>query len=129
MNVLMKKRAKAMMIDSILSSMVSGALEPLVKKNVKSSVVPNVILPSVVLWGLEAAQIGMAGQTLGQKLMGIKVVASNGSKPTTCQLVKRAVHRDSLSTIVYLKNRQSFEATGGTVFPHDRYAGTHVEEC
>ena len=128
MNELTKKRLKAMLIDTAVSSIVSAALEPLVKKKVKSSFVPNVIMPSVVLWGLEAAEIGLAGQTLGQKAMGIQIVTPDGSKPTTGQLLKRAVHRDSLSGIRYLKDRKGFEAKGGATFPHDLYAGTLVKE-
>lgn len=65
MNELTKKRLKAMLIDMAVSS----AFEPLVKKKAKTGYVPNVIMPSVVLWGLEAAEIGLAGQTLGQKAM------------------------------------------------------------
>ena len=128
MNDLTKKRLKAMLIDMAVSSAVSAALEPLVKTKVKSGFVPNVIMPSVVLWGLEAAEIGLAGQTLGQKAMGIKIVTTSGGKPTTGQLLKRAMHRDSLSSISYLKDRKSFEKNGGAVFPHDRYAGTLVKE-
>ncbi len=126
MNALTKKRAKALMIDSFVSSVVAGALEPLVKKQVKTNFVHTVILPSVVLWGLEAAQIGLSGQTLGQKAMGIKIVTTNGNKPTTCQLLKRSMHRDSLTTIAYLKNRHAFEGKDGSVLPQDRYAGTRV---
>ena len=128
MNELTKKRLKAMLIDTAVSSIVSAALEPLVKKKVKSSFVPNVIMPSVVLWGLEAAEIGLAGQTLGQKAMGIKIVTADGGKPTTGQLLKRAMHRDSLSSMSYLKDRKSFEGNGGATFPHDLYAGTLVKE-
>ena len=128
MNDLTKKRLKAMLIDMAVSSAVSAALEPLVKKKVKSDFVPNVIMPSVVLWGLEAAEIGLAGQTLGQKTMGIKIVTKDGGKPTTCQLLKRAMYRDSFSSISYLKDRKSFEENGGAVFPHDRYAGTLAKE-
>ncbi len=126
MNELTKKRAKALMIDSLISSVVAGALEPLIKKKVKTKFVYTVILPSVMLWGLEAAQIGLSGQTLGQKAMGIKIVTSDGNKPTTCQLLKRAVHRDSITTIAYLKNRHAFEGKDGTVLPQDRYADTRV---
>lgn len=128
MDELTKKRLKAMLIDMAVSSAVSSAFEPLVKKKAKTGFVPNVIMPSVVLWGLEAAEIGLAGQTLGQKVMGIKIVTPGGGKPTTGQLLKRAVHRDSLSSISYLKDRKSFEEKGGAVFPHDLYAGTLVKE-
>lgn len=124
MNELTKKRLKAMLIDMAVSS----AFEPLVKKKAKTGFVPNVIMPSVVLWGLEAAEIGLAGQTIGQKAMGIKLVTADGGKPTTGQLLKRAMHRDSLSSMSYLKDRKSFEGNGGAVFPHDRYAGTFVKK-
>lgn len=128
MDDLTKKRLKAMLIDAAVSSAVSAALEPLIKMKVKSGFVHAVILPSVVLWGLEAAEIGLSGQTLGQKAMRIKTVTTAGGKPATGQLLKRAMHRDSLSSISFLKDRKRFEANGGSVFPHDRYAGTFVKE-
>lgn len=128
MDELTKKRLKAMLIDMAVSSAVSSAFEPLVKKKAKTGFVPNVIMPSVVLWGLEAAEIGLAGQTIGQKAMGIKLVTADGGKPTTGQLLKRAMHRDSLSSMSYLKDRKSFEGNGGAVFPHDRFAGTFVKK-
>lgn len=126
MNELTKKRAMAMGIDTVVSSIVSSALEPLVKKGVKGSFVPAVILPSVVLWGLEAAQISLFGQTLGQKAVGIKVITEDGEKPEAGQILKRAMHRDTVSAVSYLKHRKEFDISGGIVFPHDRYAETLV---
>ena len=126
MNELTKKRVMAMGIDTVMSSVVSSALEPLVKKKVKGSFVPIVILPYVVLWGIEAAQISLFGQTLGQRAVGIKIITEDGGKPEAGQILKRSMHRDSVSAIPYLKNRKAFDANGGIAFPHDQYAETLV---
>lgn len=126
MNELTKKRLKAVGVDAVVSTAVSAALEPLVKKKVKSSFVYTVILPSAVAWGLEAAQVSLWGQTLGQKAAGIKIITEDGGKPGAGQMLKRAMHRDSVGAISYLKDREGFEAKGGAVYPHDEYAGTLV---
>lgn len=126
MDELTKKRMQAIGIDAVIMSAATAALEPLVKKNVKSSFAYTVVLPSVVSWGLEVAQISLWGQTIGQRAVGIKVIDQEGGTPSAGQVLKRAVHRDSISGFSYLKNREAFDATGGTEFPHDQYAGTLV---
>lgn len=126
MNEMTKKRMQALGVDAVVSTAVSAALEPLMKKNMKSSFAYTVILPSAVAWGLEVAQISIWGQTIGQRAVGIKVIDEEGGTPSAGQVLKRAVHRDSVSGFSYLKNRESFDANGGTEYPHDQYAGTLV---
>lgn len=128
MNELTKKRMKAILIDTVISTVVSSALEPLLKKKTKSSFVYTVVSPSVVFWGLEYAQLRLSGQTIGQKLMNIEVQNENGGEPTSEQILKRMVHRDMVSSIVYLKDRAAYDVYQGEKFPHDLYAHTMVKE-
>ncbi|WP_185959993.1 RDD family protein [Planococcus soli] len=128
MNELAKKRGKAILIDTVISSVISFALEPLLKKNTKSSFVYTVVSPSVIFWGLEYAQLRLSGQTVGQKLMSIEVQNENGGEPTPEQILKRMVHRDTVSPIVYLKDRTYYDAYEGEKFPHDLYSHTMVKE-
>ncbi|MDQ0429528.1 putative RDD family membrane protein YckC [Planomicrobium stackebrandtii] len=128
MNELTKKRGKAILIDTVISSVISFALEPLLKKNTKSSFVYTVVSPSVIFWGLEYAQLRLSGQTIGQKLMSIEVQNENGGEPTSKQILKRMVHRDTVSPIVYLKDRDAYDAYQGEKLPHDLYAHTMVKE-
>lgn len=128
MDNLMKKRMKGMLIDTAISTAVSVAVEQATKKKVKNIFFHAVVAPSVVLYGLEYAQLRISGQTIGQKAVGIKVQSETGGELTPEQIVKRMVHRDTASSIVYLKDRKKYNAFGGAKFPHDVYAETVVKE-
>lgn len=128
MNELAKKRGKAILIDTVISSVVSLALEPLLKKKTKSSFAYTVVSPSVIFWGLEYAQLRLSGQTVGQKMMRIEVQNEDGGEPTSKQIIKRLVHRDTISPFIYLKDREYFDAYEGERFPHDLYSHTTVKE-
>lgn len=131
MEPLMKKRIKALLIDSLVSSAASLTVEGVFraatknKKNVGTEFCYNVVLPTVTFWGLEYIQLRRSGQTVGHKLQGIMIESEDGTALTDEQIVKRLIHRDSVSTFAYLKDRTSFD---GSRLPHDLYAGTVLKE-
>lgn len=125
---LMKKRVKASLIDSFVASSISLVTEPLLRKKVKNEMVINVLVPTFLTWGLEYAQLRLNGQTLGQKAMGIAIESENGSGLTSEQILKRMIHRDSISSFGYLKDREKYAIYSGAKYPHDLYAGTVVKE-
>ena len=128
MDNLMKKRMKGIMIDTAISIVVSLAVEQAVKKKVKNSFFHAVVAPAFVLYGLEYAQLRISGQTIGQKAMGTEIQSETGGELTSEQIVKRMVHRDTASSILYWKDRKKYNASGGAKFPHDVYAETVVKE-
>ena len=128
MNELAKKRAKAILIDTAISTAVSFAVEPLLKRKTKGSFIYTVVSPTVIFWGLEYAQLRIKGQTVGQKMMGIKVQNEAGGEPTPEQLLERMVHRDTVGPFIYLKDRAQYDAYQGEKFPHDLYSYTVVKE-
>ncbi|MDN7242153.1 RDD family protein [Planococcus sp. N028] len=128
MNPLAKKRAKAILIDTVISNAVSLAFEPLLRKKVKNEMFIVVVAPTLYLWGLEYAQLRLGGQTVGQKMAGIEVESEEGGKLTSEQILKRVVHRDLASSFIYLADRKKYDAFGGEKFPHDIYSRTFVKE-
>lgn len=82
----------------------------------------------MVLYGLEYAQLRISGQTIGQKVISIQIQSETGGELTPEQIVKRMFHRDTASSIVYLKDRKKYNASDGAEFPHDVYAKTVVKE-
>lgn len=128
MDSLMKKRVKGILIDTVISTAVSAAVEQVVKKKIKNSFFHTVAAPALVLYGLEYAQLRRSGQTIGQKAAGIKIQSENGGELTPEQIIKRMVHRDTASSILYLKDRKKYNVSSGAKFPHDVYAETVVKE-
>ena len=128
MNSLAKKRAKAILIDTAISTGVSFAAETVLRKKVKSEFALIVLMPTLVLWGLEYAQLRLSGQTIGQKALGIEIQSEDGGEPTSEQILKRVVHRDFASSFVYLRDRSKYDAYEGAKFPHDLYSHTFVKE-
>ncbi|WP_235318366.1 RDD family protein [Planococcus sp. CAU13] len=124
----MKKRVKGILIDTVISTAVSVAVEQAVKKKVGNGFFTAVVAPALVLYGLEYAQLRKSGQTIGQKMAGIELQSEAGGELTPKQIVKRMAYRDTASSIVYLKNRQKYNAYSGAKFPHDVYAETVVKE-
>lgn len=125
---LTKKRTKAVMVDSVVSTVVTAALEPVLRKKIKNETFLQVVLPTAVFWGLEYAQLRLKGQTLGQKAFGIKVESEDGGELTDAQILKRVVHRDTIGPLAYLRDRQKYADSQGEKFPHDAYANTFVKE-
>lgn len=128
MNSLSKKRAKAILIDTAISTAVSFAVEPFLRKKVKNEFVHAVLTPTFIFWGLEYAQLRLSGQTAGQKAMAIEIRSEDGGELESEQILKRLMHRDFSSTIMYLRDRDKFDAYEGEKFPHDLYAHTVVKE-
>lgn len=131
MEPLIKKRMKALLIDSLVSSAASLAVEGVFraatknKKNAGTEFCYNVVLPTVTFWGMEYLQLRRSGQTIGHKMQGITIESKDGMALTDEQIVKRLIHRDSVGTFAYLKDRKTFD---GERLPHDFYAGTVVKE-
>ncbi|MCA0969329.1 RDD family protein [Halobacillus litoralis] len=128
MKPMTKKRTKAIMIDLAISSVVTLAVEPLLRKRVKQEWVHALITPTVAAWGLEYAQMKCKQKTVGYKAMGLVLEDENGGRLTDGQIVKRMAYRDSIGFIDYMKNRDTYEGEDGAVLSHDRYARTVVRE-
>ncbi|WP_214788297.1 RDD family protein [Exiguobacterium sp. s21] len=128
MNPLTKKRTKAVLIDGVIAGLLSFGVEQLVRKKVKSEFVHVVITPTLIAYALEACQMRRGGQTLGYKLMGLELKNDDGTPVTAEQAFKRALHRDTISIVAYVKDRPHFEAEDGAVLPHDAAFHMHVTE-
>ncbi|WP_341201216.1 RDD family protein [Planomicrobium okeanokoites] len=128
MKRLMKKRIKAMAIDTVITMGVTAALEPLFRNKLKNKAAYDALAPSLIFWGLEYAQMRMSGQTIGHKMAGIVIDTTDGRALSSEQILKRLVHRDSISTISYLRDREKYDFYEGTKLPHDLYADTVVKE-
>lgn len=128
MKELSKKRSKAMLIDFLTATAALAALEAAVPKKVKNNAAYSLVVPTLVVWGLEYMQLAKSGQTLGYKTQGLVLESEDGQKPSGEQIAKRFLYRDFISTIDYFKDRQGFEQLGGASFPHDAYARTLVRE-
>lgn len=128
LKALTKKRAKAYCIDLAISTAVTGVVEYILRKRIKSEAFHAIVTPSVIMGSLECAQILGSGQTIGYKKMGLILESESESSVTTTQVVKRIMYRDSLSSLKLLMNRKSFEGEDGSILPHDRFAGTVVKE-
>ena len=128
MNRLIKKRIKAMAIDTAITMGATALLEPLVRNKLKNKAVYDIVAPSLIFWGLEYTQLRMSGQTIGHKAAGIVIDTTDGSELTSTQILKRLVHRDSISMLSYLRDREKYDFYEGTKLPHDLYADTVVKE-
>lgn len=128
MNELTKKRGKAILIDTAISTAATLALEPFFKKETKKSFLYTMAVPTAIFWGLEYVQLRTRGHTIGQKAMGIEIRDEAGGELNSEQILKRLIHRDTVATISYLKDREQFDAQNGARFPHDIYSGTVVKE-
>lgn len=125
MDALTKKRGKAIAIDFAISGAVNGIVEPLLRKKLKQEWVHALVTPTVVFWGLEYIQLKTRGQTIGQKIAGIKIENADGGELTDQQILKRLAHRDSVMALEWWKERGQ---DMGEQMPHDRYAHTIVRE-
>ncbi|AQU80658.1 RDD family protein [Planococcus faecalis] len=123
-----KKRAKALLIDSVIAATVSLGAELLLKKRIKSPFFHQIVSPSLVFWGLEYAQLRVNGQTVGQKAIGIALKDEAGGELSAEQILKHIVHRDTTSAFMYVKNRARYDSYKGEKYPHDLYAHTVVKE-
>ncbi len=119
---------KAFMIDLAVSTAVTGVAEYFLRKKIKSEAFHSLVTPVVVMYALEGAQLRKSGQTIGYKKLGLILENENKGPLTNDQLLKRMVYRDTWSTVKYLSERKEFEQNAGSIFPHDEYAGTVVQE-
>lgn len=126
MDILNKKRIKALCIDFGISTAVTLGVEQLLRKKIKNEAFHALVTPTLVMWGLEYAQLRRNNQTIGLKLMGLQVVSANDSSIKPKQIFKRMAYRDTILLLHYLKNPKRFE--DGTQLPHDQYAGTLIKE-
>lgn len=118
----------AIFIDQAVSGLLSISAEKLLLKKLKNEKLLSLVTPTVVMYGLEYAQLRLNGQTIGYKLMGLELESADGEELSSRQIIKRMIYRDTAATIAYLKRREEFEEQEGAILPHDRYAGTIVKE-
>lgn len=125
---LTKKRAKALLIDSVIATTLSFMVEPLVKKKIKSPFFYGMVFPHLFFLGLEFGQLRMREQTAGQKMTGIALKDEAGGKLGSEQIFKRIVYRDTIGAIIYAKDRARYDRYKGEKYPHDFYAHTVVKK-
>ena len=128
MKPIMKKRTKAFLIDAAISTTVTLSVEYFLRKIIKNEAFHNLVTPTTVMWGLELAQLRNNGQTIGYKTIGLVLENKKGSVPTTGQILKRIVHRDTIGSFLYLNNRTEFEGQDGSILPHDEFSESVVKE-
>lgn len=128
MEKITKKRFKAILIDSCVSTAVSLGIEYFLRKKIKNEAVHSIVTPMVTQYALEYGQLKTAGQTIGYKVMGLELVSDNSNYLTSKQIIKRMAYRDTKSTVDYLRHRDNFEKSEGAILPHDTAAGTIVKE-
>ncbi|WP_347861420.1 RDD family protein [Salimicrobium sp. PL1-032A] len=126
MNQITKKRTWAVLIDMVASSLVTSALEPVLKKKVKDESLRYLVIPTLTTWGLEYAQLKCSGQTVGYKAMGLKLESEDGSPLTSGQILKRIAYRDFASSIAYMKDKEGFSQQDGRSLAQDRFSNTIV---
>ena len=123
-----KKRLKAILIDQSIYAAVYLGAEYLLRKKIKNEAFHTLVTPMVTQYSLEYAQMIATGQTIGYKIMGLKLETEDTSEVTSNQILKRMAYRDTFSTIDYFRDREGFEKLDGAVLPHDKAAGTIVKE-
>lgn len=128
MKAITKKRLKAILIDSCVSTAVSLTAEYFLRKKIKNEAFHAVVLPYASQYSLEYLQLKRNGQTVGYRVMGLELVNEDGSELTGGQILNRMIHRDTTSTISYLRDRENFEQEEGARLPHDTRIGTRVRE-
>lgn len=128
MKYITNKRTKAFIIDQVISTVVTSGVEYVLRKKIKNEAFHTLLTPTVVMWGLEYAQLRKNGQTVGYKALGLALENEDGSPLSSCQIAKRMLYRDFISTFHYIKNRKTFEKDEGAILPHDVIAGTVVKE-
>lgn len=126
MKPITKKRTFAVLIDMTLSSIVTAAVEAALRKKVKNEAVHNLVTPTLITWGLEYGQLKCHGQTVGYKLMGLKLESEDGSPLTSSQIIRRMAYRDFASSISYMKDRENFSRDEGRSLAQDRFSHTVV---
>lgn len=128
MEELTRKRAKALVIDSMIAAAVGGILSYLWRKRSgKSDFTSEVAIPQLTMWGLELVQMKRRGRTIGHDIAGIRIESEHGEAPGTVQLLKRILHRETLSQLLLLTRQSEYQIYKGTKFPHDVYAKTVVK--
>lgn len=126
MKPITKKRTWAVLIDMAASSLVTSALEPLLRKKVKDETLRYIVIPTFTTWGLEYAQLKCSGQTIGYKVMGLTLESEDEAPLTSNQILKRIAYRDFASTIAYMKDNENFSQQDGRSLAQDRFSHTIV---
>ncbi|AKG05180.1 RDD family protein [Salimicrobium jeotgali] len=121
-----KKRTYAVLIDIAFSGIINAAAENFLRKKVKNEAFLTLVLPTLITWGMEYGQLKYSGQTLGYKLMELRLESGDGSPLTSGQILKRIAHRDFASSIAYMRDRKNFSRDEGRSLAQDRFAGTIV---
>ena len=92
------RRFAAALLDGLILGTVTFLLGPILR-GVTGSVLLNII--SLVIWiGYVVFYQSQMGQTLGKKVMGIKVVDANGQKPSAITFFLRDVVGKLVSGII-----------------------------
>ena len=123
-----KKRLKAILIDQSIYAAVYLGAEYFLRKKIKNEAFHTLVTPMVTQYSLEFAQLKASGQTIGYKVMGLKLATEDTSELTSKQILKRIAYRDTLSTVDYFRDRKGFEKSEGAILPHDKASGTIVRE-
>ncbi|TCI48125.1 RDD family protein [Exiguobacterium sp. SH1S4] len=126
------KRAVASRIDKILLEAPAKLVEKTIRKKIwPDKEMKHYYLPTIVSIAGEAYfLLNRDGQTIGDKIVGIKVVSQDGRPLTLEQVMKRTLYKD----VVYpatlglplLRALQQMKSNKDLELPHDEFAHTKL---
>lgn len=126
------KRAVASQIDQFMFQTPAKLVEKAIRKKLRpGKKVKRYYLPTLVTMAGEVYfLLSKDGQTIGDRVVGIKVVSQDGRPLSLEQVVKRTLYKD----VVYpatlglplLKALQQIKSGKATELPHDEFAHTKL---
>lgn len=126
------KRAVASRIDKIVLQAPARLIEKGIRKKLwPDREIKTYYLPTVVsIAGEVYLLLKQDGQTIGDRVVGIKVVSADGGKLTLEQVIKRSLYKDVVYPatlgIPLLRALQQLQSGKELELPHDAYAKTKL---
>ncbi|WP_214825601.1 RDD family protein [Exiguobacterium algae] len=126
------KRAVAGQIDQVIFQTPAKLIEKAVRKKIwPDKDVKRYYLPTVVTMAGEVCMLlNQHGQTIGDRVVGIKVVSADGRPLTLEQVVKRTLYKDVVYPatlgIPLIRAVQRMKSNKDLELPHDEFAETKL---
>lgn len=126
------KRAVASQIDKVVLQTPAKVMEKAVRKKLwPDKEVKRYYLPTAVsMAGEVLCLLNQNGQTLGDRVVGIKVVSADGRPLSLEQVVKRTLYKDVVYPatlgIPLLRALQRMKSNKDLELPHDEFAQTKL---
>ncbi|WP_214777758.1 RDD family protein [Exiguobacterium sp. s22] len=126
------KRAVAGQIDQLVFQTPAKLIEKAVRKKIwPDKEVKRYYLPTVVTMAGEVyCMLYQKGQTLGDRVVGIRVVSADGRPLSLEQVVKRTLYKDVVYPatlgIPLIRALQQMKSNKDLELPHDEFANTKL---